>query len=85
MQLSEACPVLSSTVTGILICLPMDSDSSVKLEHHLLKHRLLGSMHSIGLSRWLLVVKNLPANAGDLRDRDSIPGWGRSSGGDDRR
>ena len=22
-----------------------------------------------------LVVKNLPANAGDIRDADSIPGW----------
>ena len=29
----------------------------------------------------LLVVKNLPANAGDVRDTDSAPGWGRSPGG----
>ena len=28
-----------------------------------------------------LVVKNLPANAGDLRDEQSIPGSGRSPGG----
>ena len=28
-----------------------------------------------------LVVKNPPANAGDLRDLDSIPGLGRSPGG----
>ena len=27
-----------------------------------------------------LVVKNPPANAGDLRDAGSIPGWGRSRG-----
>ena len=27
-----------------------------------------------------LVVKNLPANAGDIGDVDSIPGWGRSHG-----
>ena len=27
-----------------------------------------------------LVVKNPPANAGDVRDADSIPGLGRSSG-----
>ena len=27
------------------------------------------------------VVKNLPANAGDSKDTDSIPGWGRSPGG----
>ena len=29
----------------------------------------------------VLVVKNPPANAGDLRDADWIPGWGRSPGG----
>ena len=28
-----------------------------------------------------LVVKNLPANAGDIRDAGSIPGLGRSPGG----
>ena len=28
-----------------------------------------------------LVVKNLPANAGDIRDAGSIPGWERSPGG----
>ena len=28
-----------------------------------------------------LVVKNLPANAGDIRDAVSIPGLGRSPGG----
>ena len=28
-----------------------------------------------------LVVKNLPANAGDIRDSGSIPGSGRSPGG----
>ena len=28
----------------------------------------------------VLVVKNLPANAGDIRDTGSIPGSGRSSG-----
>ena len=27
------------------------------------------------------MVKNLPANAGDIRDTDSIPGLGRSPGG----
>ena len=29
----------------------------------------------------MLVVKNLPANAGDVRDAGSIPGLGRSPGG----
>ena len=28
-----------------------------------------------------LVVKNPPANAGDLGDTSLIPGWGRSLGG----
>ena len=28
-----------------------------------------------------LVVKNLPANAGDIIDLGSVPGWGRSLGG----
>ena len=28
-----------------------------------------------------LVVKNPPAKAGDVRDADSIPGWGRCPGG----
>ena len=27
------------------------------------------------------MVKNLTANAGDIRDQGSIPGWGRSPGG----
>ena len=29
-----------------------------------------------------LVVKNMPANAGDIRDARSIPGSGRSPGGE---
>ena len=32
------------------------------------------------ISQVALVVKNLPANAGDVRDLDSIPGLGRSPG-----
>ena len=32
-------------------------------------------------SKVALVVKNLPANAGDIRDMGSIPRWGRSLGG----
>ena len=32
-------------------------------------------------SQVVLVVKNLPANAGDVRDTGSIPGSGRSPGG----
>ena len=32
-------------------------------------------------SQVVLVVKNVPANAGDIRDAGLIPGSGRSSGG----
>ena len=33
-----------------------------------------------GVSQMALVVKNLPANAGDARDTSLIPGSGRSPG-----
>ena len=33
-----------------------------------------------GASQVALVVKNLPANAGDIRDTGVVPGSGRSSG-----
>ena len=32
-------------------------------------------------SQLMLVVKNTPANSGDIRDMGSIPGMGRSPGG----
>ena len=35
---------------------------------------------SAGASQVVLVVKNLPANAGDIRDSGSVPGLGRSPG-----
>ena len=34
------------------------------------------------ISQVVLVVKNLPANAGGVRDEGSIPGSGRSHGGE---
>ena len=36
----------------------------------------------LGASQVVLVVKNLPANAGDIRDAGLIPVLGRSPGGD---
>ena len=35
----------------------------------------------LGASQIALVVKNLPANAGNIRDMGSIPGLGRFPGG----
>ena len=36
--------------------------------------------HLFVVSNWGSVVKNLPANAGDIGDAGSIPGLGRSPG-----
>ena len=38
-------------------------------------------MYKEGTSQAVLVVKNLTANAGNVRDGGSIPGLGRSPGG----
>ena len=37
--------------------------------------------HNTWASQVALVVKNLPTNAGDIKDVGSIPGLGRSHGG----
>ena len=43
--------------------------------------RIYTSFHRmLGASQVVLVVNNLPANAGDVRDKGSIPGSGRSPG-----
>ena len=38
-------------------------------------------MRSVGASQVALTIKNMPANAGDIRDLGSIPGSGKSPGG----
>ena len=38
-------------------------------------------MNTYGACQVALVVKNLPVKVGDIRDRGSIPGLGRSPGG----
>ena len=40
-----------------------------------------GKAYKLWASQGELLVKNLPANAGDARDMGSIPGSGRSLGG----
>ena len=45
------------------------------------RNQLLQSRLQDWASQVALVVKILPANAGDARDTDSIPGLGRSPGG----
>ena len=39
------------------------------------------SPRRLGASQVALVVKNPLADAGDIRDLASVPGWGRSPGG----
>ena len=43
-------------------------------------HPLAGSSGQFKEDCWMPVVKNLPANAGDIRDVNLIPGSGRSLG-----
>ena len=44
--------------------------------------KLHENLHSFGASQMMLVVKNPPANVGDVRDMGLIPGLGRSPGGE---
>ena len=57
-----------------------DSENSARAESNL---GVVGEVekNSFMTSQVGLVVKNPPANARDLRDTGSIPGWGRSLGG----
>ena len=49
---------------------------------HVLKYRRAPVFHTDRQLRMLArVLKNSPANAGDIRDVSLIPGWGRSPGG----
>ena len=48
---------------------------------HRWKQVLFTSTTDVGASQMGLVVKNLPVNAGEIRDVGSIPGLGRSPGG----
>ena len=42
-----------------------------------LPRRLVCAINMATASQVALAVKNWPTNAGDIRDVDSIPGWGR--------
>ena len=48
----------------------------------LFKKKVILIIHSRGASQVTLLVKNLPAKMGDVRDVGSIPGSGRSLGGE---
>ena len=62
---------------------PVRTTKNQNLFYHALK---ISHLHYIQVkysfaSQVALVVKNLPASAGDTRDEGLIPGWGRSPGG----
>ena len=66
-------------------CFSLDICPGVGLQGHMVALFLvfLRSLHTVlQASQGALVVKNLPANAGDVRDVGSIPRSGRSSGGE---
>ena len=48
--------------------------------HTLIDEKNYAPWHRYGASQVALVVKNLPANAGDVREAGSIPGLGRFPG-----
>ena len=45
------------------------------------RNGIAGSCDNCGASQVVLVLKNPPVNAGDVRDSGLIPGLGRSPGG----
>ena len=64
---------------GTQRCLGGQSDPGAS--HRCVRLFFLRTRSPKGASQVALVVKNLPANAGDIRDTGPIPGSGRSPGG----
>ena len=61
----------------LLVCTNL---TTLLAPYYVLQCTLVASLHSIGASQVVLMVKNLPADAGDIRDVGSIPGLGRYPG-----
>ena len=59
----------------------MQLDKNICIKVYELKKRLKLFLLYTWIFQVVLVVKNSPANAGDVRDVGLIPGSGRSSGG----
>ena len=64
---------LTTEVTSVCVCVNFLTEADYMHTHTHTLHK--------GFLMVVLVVKNMPADAGDLRDSDFIPGLGRSPGG----
>ena len=72
-----------SYVVCIIYCVPTGiyrKENVIKKIIRKIKY-IYSAMPCFQASRVALVVKNMPANAGDVRDAGPIPGSGRSPGG----
>ena len=72
---------LPASSSFVFLLLPQDCQDSMPSFCHCCKNSLPPALHSLPLMHVMLVVKNLPAKAGDVRDAGSIPGSGRFPGG----
>ena len=74
---TELIRILYEYVTHVF---PMREENVIKKIIRKIKY-IYSAMPCFQASRVALVVKNMPANAGDVRDAGPIPGSGRSPGG----
>ena len=91
----QSCPTLwdpvdcsppGSSIHGILqvrilewVAIPFSRGPSRPRDQTWVSH-IAGRLFTLWASQMVLVVKNLPPDAGDIRDAGSIPGLGRSPG-----
>ena len=73
--------VVSKAEVDVFLELPCFFDDSVDVGNLISGSSARTKLYYMGFQA-ALVVKNTPVNAGDLRDGGSIPGSGRSSGGE---
>ena len=77
---SIACLVAKSLQSYPTLCDPIDSSPPGCPVPGILQARTTVTNAITWASQVALVVKNLPADAGDIRDTGSVPGLGRCSG-----
>ena len=79
-QLPPPSLLLYPDTTRFSSSLSLQMQATVNRLAHLLPDLFMLDMCLYGASQVALVVKNPPANAGDIRDMGSVPGLGRSPG-----